>query len=133
MIFSHLAAISTGMEERTAEWLRQSDYDMDKAAVVDIVDRLRQGLEARGIKLQRIVLYSSYATGANKKGSDIDVVVVSSDFVTKSYWERIDLLADVLYEIFAPVEAVAMTPDEWERGNSFVADFARKGEILYAA
>jgi len=133
LIFSHLAAISTGMEERTAEWLRQSDYDMDKAAVVDIVDRLRQGLEARGIKLQRIVLYSSYATGANKKGSDIDVVVVSSDFVTKSYWERIDLLADVLYEIFAPVEAVAMTPDEWERGNSFVADFARKGEILYAA
>ena len=106
---------------------------MDRAAVVDIVDRLRQGLETRGIKLQRIVLYGSYATGANKKGSDIDVVVISRDFATKSYWERIDLLADVLYEIFAPVEAVAMTPDEWERGNSFVADVARKGETLYAA
>ena len=106
---------------------------MDRAAVVDIVDRLRQGLETRGIKLQRIVLYGSYATGANKKGSDIDVVVISRDFATKSYWERIDLLADVLYEIFAPVEAVAMTPDEWERGNSFVADFARKGETLYPA
>jgi HEPN domain-containing protein len=31
LISSHLAAISTGMEERTAEWLRQSDYDMDTA------------------------------------------------------------------------------------------------------
>lgn len=106
---------------------------MDKAAVVNIVDLLRQGLEARGIKLQRIVLYGSYATGANKKGSDIDVVVISSDFATKSYWERIDLLADVLYEMFAPVEAVAMTPDEWDRGESFVVDFARDGEVLYAA
>jgi len=106
---------------------------MDKPAIVSIVDRLRQGLETRGIKLQRIVLYGSYATGANKKGSDIDVVVISRDFARMSYWERIDLLADVLYEIFAPVEAVAMTPDEWERGNSFVADVARKGETLYAA
>jgi predicted nucleotidyltransferase len=104
---------------------------MDKAAVVNVVDLLRQGLEARGIKPQRIVLYGSYATGADKKGSDIDVVVISSDFATKSYWERIDLLADVLYEIFAPVEAVAMTPDEWDRSESFVVDFAREGEVLY--
>jgi predicted nucleotidyltransferase len=106
---------------------------MDKAAVVDIIDRLRQGLETRGIKPQRIVLYGSYATGTNKKGSDIDVVVISSDFAAKSYWERVDLLADVLYEIFAPVEAVAMTPDEWQQGNSLIVDFARKGEVLYAA
>jgi HEPN domain-containing protein len=31
LISSHSPAISTGMEERTAEWLRQSDYDMDTA------------------------------------------------------------------------------------------------------
>jgi len=36
-------------------------------------------------------------------------------------------------DLFAPVEAVAMTPEEWERGDSFVADFARNGEVLYAA
>jgi len=35
--------------------------------------------------------------------------------------------------MFAPVEAVAMTPDEWERDESFVVDFARHGEVLYAA
>jgi predicted nucleotidyltransferase len=106
---------------------------MDKAAVVKIVDRLRQGLEARGIKVQRAILYGSYATGANKTGSDIDVVLISSDFAAKSYWERIDILADAIYEIFAPVEAVAMTPEEWERADSFLVDVARNGEVLYAA
>ena len=106
---------------------------MDKAAVVDIVDRLRQGIEGRGIKVQRVILYGSYATGTGKGGSDIDVVVISDDFATKSYWERIDILTDAIYEIFAPVEAVAMTPDEWEQGDSFVVDFARNGEVLYAA
>jgi len=106
---------------------------MDKAAVVDIVDRFRQMLEVGGIKVQRVILYGSYAVGANVAGSDIDLVVISSDFATKSYWERIDILADAIYEIFAPVEAVAMTPEEWERGDFFIVDFARNGEVLFAA
>mgnify|MGYP001607528610 CR=1 FL=1 len=67
------------------------------------------------------------------RGSDIDVVIISDDFAGKGYWERIDILADAIYEIFAPIEAVAMTPEEWERGDSLIAAFARKGEVLYAA
>jgi hypothetical protein len=43
------------------------------------------------------------------------VVIISDDFAGKGYWERVDILADVIYEIFAPIEAVAMTPEEWER------------------
>jgi predicted nucleotidyltransferase len=159
LISSASPAIVCHMEKRTEEWLRQSDYDMDtaeymyrgqillcclhvppchreimdKAAVVNIVHRFRQGLEARGIKVERVILYGSYAGTANKAGSDIDLVVISSDFATRSYWERVDVLADAIYEVFAPVEAVAMTPEEWERGESFVVDFARNGEVLYAA
>ena len=98
-----------------------------------MVDRLRLGLEARGIRPQKVILYGSYATGTSTKASDLDVVVISDDFATKSYWERIDILADAIYEMFAPVEAVAMTPEEWERGDSFVATVARQGEVLYPA
>jgi predicted nucleotidyltransferase len=106
---------------------------MDKNAVLDIVGRLRRGIEARGIRPQKIILYGSYAEGTHREGSDIDVVIISNDFAEKSYWERIDILADAIYEIFAPIEAVAMTPGEWERGDSLIADFARTGEVLYAA
>ena len=65
--------------------------------------------------------------------SDIDVVVISEDFAGMGYWERIDILADVIYTMSAPLEVVAMTPEEWERGDSFIADYARYGEVLYAA
>ena len=106
---------------------------MDKSAVVDIVARLRRGIEARGIRPLKVVLYGSYADGTYREGSDIDVVIISDDFAGKGYWERVDILADVIYEIFAPIEAVAMTPEEWERGDSLIAAFARKGEVLYAA
>jgi predicted nucleotidyltransferase len=106
---------------------------MDKSTVVDIVARLRRGIEARGVRPQKVILYGSYADGTNREGSDIDVVIVSDDFAGKGYWERIDILADAIYEVFAPVEAVAMTSEEWERGDSLIATLARKGEILHAA
>ena len=105
---------------------------MDKRSALDVIARFRQGIEARGIRLQKVILYGSYATGTNREESDIDVVVISSDFIGKGYWERIDILTEVIYEIFAPVEAVAMTPDEWERGDSFVVDYARHGEVVYS-
>ncbi len=106
---------------------------MDKRAALDIVARFRQGVEARGIKPQRVILYGSYADGTQREGSDIDIVIISEDFAGKGYWERIDILADTIYEVFAPIEAVAMTMEEWERGDSQVAAFARNGEVLYAA
>ena len=106
---------------------------MDKRAALEVVARLRQRVEARGIRPQKVILYGSYADGTHREGSDIDVVIISEDFVGKDYWERIEILADAIYEVFAPIEAVAMTVEEWERGDSQVAAFARKGEVLYAA
>ena len=106
---------------------------MDKTAVIETVNRFNKVIESYGIKLQKIILYGSYASGSNQKGSDIDIIVISEDFIGKNYWERIDILTDAIYEIFAPIEAVALTPDEWEQKDSFVTDFARDGEILFAA
>ena len=125
------------MENRSEEWMKQSDneriYHMDKKTVLEIIKRFHQEIEARGIRPTKLILYGSYAAGTNRESSDIDIIVVSDDFAGKSYWERIDILSDVIYEIFAPIEAVALTQGECERGDSFVADFARDGQVLFAA
>ena len=77
-------------------------------------------------------MYGSYASDSNREGSDIDIVVISDDFKYKSYWERIDILSDVIYEIFAPIEAISLTQDEWDNEDSFAVDFAQNGEVLFA-
>ena len=106
---------------------------MDKSAAIEIVNRFVEALLAGGIRPQKVILYGSYANGTNREGSDIDLVVISEDFAGKDYWQRIDILTDAVYAVFAPVAAVAMTPEEWHRGESFIVDFARNGEVLYAA
>ncbi|ESP92916.1 putative nucleotidyltransferase [Pseudoalteromonas luteoviolacea 2ta16] len=106
---------------------------MDKAAVVEIIGKFHQGLLSRGIGPNKIVLFGSYATHSHREDSDIDLAVISDDFKKMNYWERIDLLTEVIFEIFAPIEATAFTQEEWERGDSFVADYAKNGEIYFAA
>ena len=106
---------------------------MDKKSVLELITTFRNILEAKGVKPLKIILYGSYAKGDYTETSDIDLVIISDDFEGKDYWERIDILTEAIYEVFAPLEVVAMTPDEWEKGTSFVREYARNGEILYAA
>jgi predicted nucleotidyltransferase len=104
---------------------------MDKKAVLKIISDFRKALESAGVKPRKILLYGSYAAGNYRPDSDIDLVVISEDFEGKDYWQRIDLLSDAIYEVFQPIEAVAMTPREWEQGDSLIVDYARDGEVVY--
>ena len=106
---------------------------MDKKAVVAVVERFTRELQAHGIRPQMVILYGSQAAGTATEASDIDLVVISESFAGMSYWERIDVLTDAIYAVYAPVEAVAMTPEEWQTGDSLIVISARKGEVMYAA
>lgn len=105
---------------------------MDKVAVLNVISDFRRALETRGIRINRMILFGSYATETHRECSDIDVVVISDDFEGKDYWERIDILSDAIYEVFKPIEAIAMTTEEWESGKSPIIDYAEKGEVVNA-
>lgn len=104
---------------------------MDKKSVLDIISNFKKTIESKGIKVNRLILFGSYAKGEHNEGSDIDLVVISEDFNNKTYWERIDILSAAIYEVFEPIEAVAMTPEEWERRESRIFDYAKYGKVIY--
>jgi predicted nucleotidyltransferase len=45
-----------------------------------------------GIRVERALLFGSYARGAEREGSDIDVLIVSSDFSVLNARERLEYL-----------------------------------------
>jgi predicted nucleotidyltransferase len=104
---------------------------VDKEAVLRIISDFAKALEAENIKLQKIILFGSYSTGTQREDSDIDLVVISEDFASKGYWERIDILSAAIATVFQPIEAVAMTLEEWQSGDSRIVDYARNGEVVY--
>ena len=106
---------------------------MDKAAALDTIARFQKAIESKGINVSKLILYGSYARGDFREGSDIDLILISEDFSGHDYWSRIDILSEAIYDVFAPIEVVGFTPEEWDQQTSPLYDYARQGEILYAA
>lgn len=106
---------------------------MDKNTVLKIIERFKTLIENRCFKIEKIILFGSYARGDNNKTSDIDIILISQDFVKLDYWKRIDLISEIIYEIFQPLDVFLYTPAEWEKNDSFIIDYANDGEIIYAA
>jgi len=106
---------------------------LDKKAALEVLSRFRKVIESQRIRVDKLILFGSYATGANREGSDIDVVVISKDFADKGYWERTEILSDAIYYVFEPIEAIALTPEEWEKGEIGVVELAKGGEVVYGS
>ena len=104
---------------------------MDKTAALKIVRKFRSALEEQGIHVAAMVLFGSYAAGTQSEGSDIDVIVVSNDFKGLNLWQRIERMSDALYKIFQPIEARALTPEEWESNKSLTVNYVKSGLSIF--
>ena len=103
---------------------------MDQDAVLKTVRQFKKALESIDIQVEQLILYGSHAAGTAREDSDIDVVVISPSFSGKSYWQRIDILTEAIYKVFAPIEASAFTPEEWKAEKSLLVDYARNGVLV---
>jgi hypothetical protein len=52
------------------------------------------------------------------------------DFSGKSFWERTEILSSAIFEVFEPIEAIAMTFEEWEKDDSPIISNAKNGEVI---
>ncbi len=103
---------------------------MDQSAVLNHIRQFRKALASNNIQIDKLILYGSHAIDQAREESDIDIVVISQSFSEMSYWERIDILTEAIYTAFAPIEAVAFTPEEWASEKSLIADYADKGVFV---
>jgi predicted nucleotidyltransferase len=103
---------------------------MDQDSALKTVRQFKKALESIDIQVEQLILYGSHAAGTAREDSDVDVVVISPSFSNKSYWQRIDILTEAIYRVFAPIEASAFTPEEWKAEKSLIVDYARNGVLV---
>ena len=106
---------------------KQGCIEMGRDTVLATVKRFKNVLESINIRVDQLILFGSHAEGTAREDSDIDLVVISSSFSDKGYWERINILTDAIYQVLAPIEASAFTPDEWKSEKSLIFDYAKNG------
>jgi len=91
----------------------------------------------RKIRIEKVILFGSYAWGKPHLGSDIDLAVVSPDFERMDDTKRIGLLLKIIYKLKMPnlvdVEPLGFTEEELENADYFdiAAEIKEKGKIVY--
>lgn len=85
---------------------------MERHKMLNIIALYRENLEAQGVKIDRIILDKACSERMPSQGEDIDIAVISENFHGKTVGERINNRSMALYELFRPVGALPMTPEE---------------------
>lgn len=85
--------------------------------VGEIIRRYCEELARGGIRVTQVFLFGSHARGTPHEGSDIDLIVVSPDFAPLGLLQRLELLGEAAGEVFEPIQAYGVTPEEVEQGR----------------
>lgn len=90
---------------------------MDKAKIEEIIDFLKQSLLNNGIKVDSIALFGSALTGNMNQDSDIDLIIISSDFVDLDLFERAKLTmkteTETIRKYKIPMDIINLSPEEY--------------------
>ena len=98
-----------------------------------ITKNLVASLKRKDIKVDRLILYGSYANGKPRPGSDIDVAVISSSFNNKNLLKRQELLGEAIFDLGEPVEIIGYSYKEFvtRMPLSFLFDIVSNGKTVY--
>lgn len=101
-----------------------------------IAETLSALLKQRGVHVSKIVIFGSFAKGKFRKDSDIDVIVVSSDFRNRGIFERVEMVSgigrDIVSKLKLPFDILYYSDEEWEKGNLVINAAKAEGEVVYA-
>ncbi len=102
-----------------------------KESIISALSKFKQKLEKK-IEVQKMILFGSYARGDYKKESDVDLIIVSSDFRKISFpkrsWDFYNL-----WDIDMPVDYLCFTPEEFEKQKrkvSIVSMALKEGIVI---
>ena len=77
-----------------------------------VLKEYRNRLLDLGITPERIIVFGSHVTGANRDDSDLDLLVIADGFEQMDLWERMTLLGRARVGITRPMEILGITPGE---------------------
>ena len=95
----------------------------------EVMEKLRKFLDLiaeNGIRLEKAILFGSYAKGEAGKWSDLDIALVSKDFTGIGFYDckRIN---PFIIKVDSRIEPHTFTTEDFTRDNLFVDQILKEG------
>jgi len=104
------------MLKATENWLAQVDrVDSRRSQTARIIGEFCEHLKQIGVDVQQVILFGSHVRDEAHEDSDIDLLIVSSDFASLEDLERRRLLSRARMNLWQPIHAYPVSPEELER------------------
>lgn len=108
---------------------------MVRTEIEQVVSKLIKALTAKGIRIDKIILYGSQVPGRMPRtDSDIDLAVVSPDF-GKDRFEEGKTLLQIAWRIDPRLEPIPISSESYENDTwvPLVYEIRQNGIVLFAA
>ncbi|MDO9614252.1 MAG: nucleotidyltransferase domain-containing protein [Bacteroidota bacterium] len=90
---------------------------MDKTTINEIVQFLKELLIKNGLRVDSIALFGSALSGEMHEDSDIDLIIISSDFINKDIFERSQMTMkpeiETLKKYKVSMDILNLSPEEY--------------------
>lgn len=83
-------------------------------------------LEKIGIHVQQAILFGSYANGKSDEWSDIDLAIVSQDFVGNRFDDR-NRIRKITLQVNSDISPMPYRPDDFNDSDYFVKEILATG------
>ncbi len=101
---------------------------LTQRAAIDIVKTFAKQVDDSGISLKKVILFGSYASGKQRKWSDVDVALVSDRFKTDGFHD-VGLFAKThIKKPFLGIQTQTYNTKDFDADkNPFVEEILRTG------
>jgi predicted nucleotidyltransferase len=107
---------------------------MVDAKVIEALNFFSGTIQKSGIRIHDLILFGSSSTGTASPGSDIDIAVISDDFLGKDIFDRALLTKDAemhtVKKFKVPLDVITLTLEEYQDQKSLFFNTLRKGVAL---
>lgn len=101
----------------------------NKSEIISTIKECLKELEKCNIKIEKAILFGSYANGNYNEWSDIDVALVSEDFEGDRFIDRIKV-RDITRKINIDFEPIPLRPEDFKAPNPFVTQILNDGQFI---
>ena len=90
-------------------------------------------VKEENIKIDKVILFGSYAKGTNREDSDIDLAIVSSDFSEETCIATMELLLSKANALEADIQTIPFTIEEYNNLKGIIEEVLKTGIELKVA
>jgi len=92
----------------------------------DLIKKFLLRLEQENIRIQKAILYGSYANGTYNEWSDIDLAIVSDDFLGNRVLDKERMIKSIV-DINTSISPLPYRPEDFDESDLFVKEIIKTG------